>query len=232
VPPAADASGAPAAAPVAEPVGEQVSQQTAQALPAVLSVPAESAASAPSGSQNVRLRVNPADPKQQPDRTPARRPQVPNLKMSSPVNPGKNLASLPDGSSAAPVDIAMASAPSVASPATFGARTDKQPAPPPAPPAEIPAPHAAKVVQEAKLISSTRPAYPVMARQSNTQGRVTIDISVDEKGNVVAAKAVSGPIPLRQAAVDAVKHWKYSPAQIDGKPSSSEITIGVDFRLN
>ncbi|MBZ5660842.1 MAG: TonB family protein [Acidobacteriia bacterium] len=231
-PPATNTSSGPASAPVAEPALEQVPSQSTQPVPAVVSVPAEAAAPAPSGSQNVRLRVNPADSKTQPDRAAPRRPQVPNLKMSSPTNPGKHLASVPDGSSAASVDMAMTAAPAVASPATFGARTDRQPAPPPGPPAEISTPHAAKVVQEAKLISSTRPVYPTLAKESNTQGRVTIDVSIDEKGNVVAAKAVSGPIPLRQAAVDAVKRWKYSPAQIDGKPSPSEISIGVDFRLN
>ena len=68
-------------------------------------------------------------------------------------------------------------------------------------PVEIPVARAAKVVQGAKLIPSTRPVYPPLAKQSNTQGRVIININIDDKGNVIAANAVSGPIPLRQAAL-------------------------------
>ena len=228
VPSANETASVPASAPAPEPVAEQPQPPAVQP---VSSAPAEVAPSASPNSQNARQHASAAESKQ-PDRAVPPRPQVSNLKMSSPIRPAKNLSSVPDGSALAPADVALAAAPAAAAPGTFGARTDRQPAPPPEVPAEIPAARAAKVVQGAKLISSTRPVYPPLAKQSNTQGRVVINISLDDKGNVIAANAVSGPIPLRQAAVEAVKHWKYSPALIDGKPSSSELSIGVDFRLN
>jgi outer membrane biosynthesis protein TonB len=37
---------------------------------------------------------------------------------------------------------------------------------------------------------------------------------------------------LREAAIDAVKQWKYAPELIDGKPVAAQVTIGVEFRLN
>jgi protein TonB len=87
-------------------------------------------------------------------------------------------------------------------------------------------------VRDAKLISSVRPAYPAAAKSSNIQGTVAISASIDANGRVVAAKALSGPMLLRQAAEDSVRQWKYSPSMIDGKPAPSQVTVNVDFRLN
>jgi periplasmic protein TonB len=235
----AQATAAPSSAPASEPSAEQTSQQSAQQPAQISSQPAsavsapplEAAASVPAPIQSARQRALPAEPKQS-ERAPARTPQISNLKMSSPISPGKNLPAAPESSSAAPVDMTLTSAPAEAAPSTFGARTDRQPAPPAGALVESSTPRPSKSVQPAKLISSTRPVYPTLAKQSNTQGRVDVTISIDEKGDVVAAKASSGPLPLRQAAVDAVKRWKYSPAQVDGKPSASEINISIDFRLN
>jgi periplasmic protein TonB len=59
-----------------------------------------------------------------------------------------------------------------------------------------------------------------------------ISASIDANGNVVAAKALRGPLLLQQSAVDSVKQWKYSPAQENGKPVPAQVTVSVDFRLN
>jgi protein TonB len=61
---------------------------------------------------------------------------------------------------------------------------------------------------------------------------VVITAQVDARGGVTDIKAVSGPAALRQAAIDAVRQWKYSPALIDGKPASAQVTVDVQFRLN
>jgi len=87
-------------------------------------------------------------------------------------------------------------------------------------------------LREAKLISSTPPVYPAAARQSNVQGNIVVAASVDTNGNVVEDTIVSGPMFLRQAALDAVKKWKYSPALIDGKAAPSRVTVALNFRLN
>jgi TonB family protein len=179
-------------------------------------------------TENVRLRTNSAEPKQ-PDLASARRPVViPNLKMRSPSASSKALAKLPDGSAAESLDIAATVAPGAGTPGTFSARKDNQPAPPPG----LVAPAAAStVVIPAKLISSTRPVYPPTAKNLNIQGNVVVTATINEKGLVTVAKAVSGPIALRQAGVDAVMGWKYSPALTGGKPSPTEITVTIEFHL-
>jgi protein TonB len=109
---------------------------------------------------------------------------------------------------------------------TSAGRTSNPPAPPSAPVA------APKIVSSPKLVSSTRPIYPATAKQSSIQGTVTVSANVDETGKVSSARALNGPLLLREAAVEAVKQWKYSPGLTDGKPTPSQVTVGVEFRLN
>jgi periplasmic protein TonB len=226
-----EASGGPETAPASQPPVEQAQPKAAEPVSAAVSAPAEVAPPAPSATPNVRQRANPAEEKQ-PERTTDRHQTIPSLKMTSPKIPGKKLPEIPDGSSIASVNMASTAAPVGATPGSFGSRTENQPAPPPAPLAAISAPASVQTVQEAKLISSTRPVYPAMARASNIQGHVVIMANINEKGQVIAAKAVSGPVLLRQAAVDAVRQWKYSPALTNGKPAASQVNVGLDFRLN
>jgi protein TonB len=110
-------------------------------------------------------------------------------------------------------------------------RTSNAPAPPPSAPAAASV-VSAKPTRDPKLISSTRLVYPAAARQANIQGTVSVSANIDENGNVVSVKALSGPMLLRQAAVESVTQWRYSPALVDGKPTPSQVTLNVDFRLN
>jgi TonB family protein len=222
-----DASSDPRSVPASQPVEEQAATQTENPVSPLASAGAGDAGPASSNSQNLRQHADALKAKQPDQAAPGRQP-IPNLKLRSPINPGKNLANLPNGSSMVSVDMSSTMAPGEISSGSFGARTDKQPAPP----AVIPAPASVQVMQEAKLIHSTRPVYPLIAKNSRIEGHVVVSANIDDKGAIVAAKAVSGPMALRQAAVDAVKQWKYSPAQIDGKPAASQIAIGLEFRLN
>ena len=87
-------------------------------------------------------------------------------------------------------------------------------------------------VQEAILISSVPPAYPVLARSVRVQGEVTIDALIDSTGKVAAMKPLSGPVALQQAAMDALRQWKYEPARLDGQPVSTHLSVTIKFRLN
>ncbi len=175
----------------------------------------------------------------------ARRPSIPNLKMGSPSAPNQTPANQVEGS--APIAEIAATGGSGATPPagllTSNGRTSNPPAPPPAafatavlapaaPPVAAPAPAPiAGIAREPKLISSVRPTYPAAAKESNIQGSVTVSANIDANGKVVGARALSGPVLLRQAAEDSVKQWKYSPSVIDGKPAASQVTVSVDFRL-
>jgi TonB family protein len=85
-------------------------------------------------------------------------------------------------------------------------------------------------VRPATLLKSVPPVYPQLARSQHVSGSVQIDALIDKDGNVSAAKVISGPPLLHQAAIEAVKQWKYVPAKLDGTPTSMHLTITVQFR--
>jgi protein TonB len=86
-------------------------------------------------------------------------------------------------------------------------------------------------VKQAKLISSMPPVYPMLAKSQHVSGNVQIDALIDATGRVTTMKVVSGPTLLHQAAMDALRQWKYQPATLDGKPVSMHLTVTLQFRL-
>ena len=101
---------------------------------------------------------------------------------------------------------------------------------PPPPPTVAAAP--VKVggeINPPKIISSVMPVYPSIARSTGIQGAVVVEASVNQSGNVVATKVISGPPMLRQAAVDALRRWKYQPAMLNGEPVAVQITVTMQF---
>jgi protein TonB len=105
-------------------------------------------------------------------------------------------------------------------------------APPPPPPK--PKREAIRVggqVQESKIIKKVQPIYPALARTARASGVVVLVATVDEEGNVTDVQATSGPQLLKQAAIDAVKQWKYSPTILNGEPVSVIATVTVIFNL-
>jgi len=86
-------------------------------------------------------------------------------------------------------------------------------------------------VKSAKLISSVSPVYPALAKGQHVSGDVRIDALIDAAGHVTTMKVVSGPTLLHQAAMDALRQWKYQPASLDGKPVSMHLTVTIQFRL-
>ena len=230
----------------AQPVVEQ-SRTAVSAVPAVVTGAANSDLRTGSGldSRNAKLEKNETAGRDS-EPTSSRRPSISNLKMGAPKAPNKKLSGAGD-LNAPNTDVASAQAVGSLAPAgllTAAGRISSQPAPPPSLPGSSPATTSAvisaasapipasKTVQDPKLISSPRLAYPQAARQSNIQGTVTLALNIDANGKVVGAEAVSGPLLLRQPAIDSVKQWKYSPGLLDGKPSPSQTTVKVEFRLN
>jgi TonB family protein len=84
---------------------------------------------------------------------------------------------------------------------------------------------------EAKLIYSPPPIYPQAARISRIEGDVTIESLVDQNGQVKPLKVISGHPLLQQAAMNAVRGWKYQPARFNGEPIAIQLQIRVSFRL-
>ena len=87
-------------------------------------------------------------------------------------------------------------------------------------------------LQPPKLISSPAPAYPPRARLDEVQGVVVIDALVDENGKVTEMKVLSGPASLTQAAMAALRTWKYEPARFAGQPIATHIKVSINFNLH
>jgi TonB family protein len=86
-------------------------------------------------------------------------------------------------------------------------------------------------VKAAHLVSSVPPAYPSLARAQHIEGQVLVDALIDVNGRVSSMRIVSGPVLLHQAAMDALKQWKYQAATLDGKAVPMHLTVTIQFRL-
>jgi TonB family protein len=86
-------------------------------------------------------------------------------------------------------------------------------------------------VRPAKLISKVSTVYPILAKNQHVTGDVLIDALIDAEGHVTTMKIISGPTLLHQAAMAALRQWKYQPASLDGKPVAMHLTVTLQFRL-
>lgn len=83
-----------------------------------------------------------------------------------------------------------------------------------------------------RLIKMVAPVYPRRARKKKIEGVVFLKAKITRDGDVVDLSVVSGDPLLVQAAIDAVKQWKYRPYLQDGKPVEIDTEIKVNFQLS
>lgn len=89
---------------------------------------------------------------------------------------------------------------------------------------------------EPKLIpaSMAKPVYPDAERKSGVEGTVILAVDISAAGAVAGAKVdkpVDGHPAFSDAAVAAVKQWRFEPARLDGKPVDITVKIPVKFTL-
>jgi TonB family protein len=100
---------------------------------------------------------------------------------------------------------------------------------------EAPAPRILRPVSggvlNGKALSLPVPVYPQIAMRARTIGKVEVEVIVDENGKVISAQAVSGPAPLREAAVDAAKRARFSATKLSGAPVKVVGLINYNFTL-
>ena len=96
------------------------------------------------------------------------------------------------------------------------------------PPAEDP-----KVIRggviNGKALSFPKPEYPAEARGSRVSGAVTIQVLIDEKGDVIRAGAINGHPLLQKAARNAACEAKFSPTLLAGQPVKVSGVITYNF---
>jgi len=79
------------------------------------------------------------------------------------------------------------------------------------------------------------PEYPKKAIEANAQGVVLIKIQVDAQGRVTDSEvleAIEGWPELTAAALAVLPQWRFVPAQLDGEPVASAVSLPIQFRLD
>ena len=87
-------------------------------------------------------------------------------------------------------------------------------------------------VVAAKAVYQPKPIYPHIAIISHTEGTVVLQATIGKDGSIQDLKLVSGPVLLVQAALDAVRTWRYQPTLIGSEPVDVLTEIDMNFRLN
>ncbi len=86
-------------------------------------------------------------------------------------------------------------------------------------------------VKAPQIVYGPQPIYPALARHAKVQGDVLIDAVIDPEGRVVEMRLVSGHPLLVEAALNAVKQWRYQPTLLNDEPVSIQLVVIVQFRL-
>lgn len=82
-----------------------------------------------------------------------------------------------------------------------------------------------------RKIVDVRPVYPEIARQAKREGTVVVEAVLDTAGRVTQLRVIQSVPLLDQAAVDAVRQWRYTPTMLGGHPVSVLMTITIRFTL-
>ena len=87
-------------------------------------------------------------------------------------------------------------------------------------------------IKEPKKIKDVKPVYPQIAQTAKVQGIVIIEATIGKDGSVKDAKVLRSVPLLDQAALDAVRQWKFTPTLLNGEPVEVVMTVTVNFTLN
>jgi protein TonB len=103
--------------------------------------------------------------------------------------------------------------------------------PPPPPPQTLPPVRIGGNIQPPTLIRRVEPVYPDIAILARVTGVVILEATVNERGEVVNVVVLRSIKMLDQAAIDAVKQWRYSPVLLNGTPRSFVLTVTLSFSI-
>ena len=86
-------------------------------------------------------------------------------------------------------------------------------------------------VAEGSLLHRVEPDYPEQARQQQIQGPVVLDVRTRRDGTIQELKLLSGQRLLADAAIAAVKQWRFRPHLVKGEPVEMQTTVTLNFKL-
>jgi protein TonB len=87
-------------------------------------------------------------------------------------------------------------------------------------------------MMEGNLIYRPQPVYPPIARSARVQGTVLLRAVISREGTIENLQVVSGHPMLVQAAINAVRQWRYRPYMLNGEPVEVETQVTVNFLLS
>jgi TonB family protein len=87
-------------------------------------------------------------------------------------------------------------------------------------------------VTAARLLRGSQPEYPRNLKEEHIEGTVVLSAVIEKDGTLGEIKFISGPKPLAQSAIDAVKGWRYAPTLLLGEPVEVDTTISFVFSLH
>jgi len=104
----------------------------------------------------------------------------------------------------------------------------------PVPIVRAPAPatiHLPSRLVEGNIIYKSIPPYPTIAKAAGVEGTVEMQATISKTGTIENLRVISGNAMLQQAAIEAVKTWRYRPYLLNGQPVEVETTVDVIFKL-
>jgi protein TonB len=104
------------------------------------------------------------------------------------------------------------------------------PAPPP-PARKEPPRHVGGVIRPPAKTVHVSPAYPAIARAAKVQGTVILEAVISATGRVEDVRVLRSVQLLDDAAIDAVRQWRFTPTSLNGEPIPVVMTITVMFTL-
>jgi len=132
----------------------------------------------------------------------------------APEAPPPSSLTLPEEAVSSSSSIAIISSRSVPMPAGFNPETQSS-----------------KNLLAGRLLKRVDPSYPPEAMQQRIEGTVRLHAVIGDDGNVLSLEPVSGPPLLVEAAVIAVRQWRYGPTFFDGRRIQVQADIRLVFRL-
>jgi periplasmic protein TonB len=151
---------------------------------------------------------------------------------AAPVEPPSGVTRESMIAPAAALDVASpeggASIPGADLPPGWNSSVVSEPPPPPRPVGPVPA---RTLVRPPVRVHDVGPLYPEVARLARIEGTVIIEAIIGTTGDVTGARVLRSVLMLDQAAMDAVRQWKYTPTLLNGTPVPVIMTVTVTFSL-
>jgi protein TonB len=104
--------------------------------------------------------------------------------------------------------------------------------PPPVQPRSQEPQHVGGSIRPPAKIVDVAPQYPALARASRVEGVVILQATIDSRGSVEAATVLRSIPLLDQAALDAVRQWRFTPTLLNGMAVPVIMTVTVNFELS